>query len=271
VVATSDRLIPREEPFASEDVQGALEEHGVDVHLSVKATAVRPQDGQVELDLDTGGTLRGDELLVATGRRPNTDDLGLETVGLEPGAPIKVDDQMRANDWLYAIGDVNGRALLTHMGKYQARVAADVILGEDNTCLVTDRERAPRVIFTDPHVAAVGYTLAAAQAAGLNVVPADVPTQGSAGASFYGRDTAPGTARLVVDQDRRVIVGATFTGPEVSEFLQAATIAVVGEVPLERLFHAVPAFPTRSELWLYLLEELGVAGPCYPLLAQQPA
>jgi pyruvate/2-oxoglutarate dehydrogenase complex dihydrolipoamide dehydrogenase (E3) component len=271
LVATRDRLIPREEPFASEDVRGALEEHGVDVHLSIRATAVRAQDGQVELDLDTGGPLRGDQLLVATGRRPNTDDLGLETVGLEPGAPIQVDDQMRANDWLYAIGDVNGRALLTHMGKYQARVAADVILGEDNTCLVTDRERAPRVIFTDPHVAAVGYTLAAAQAAGLNVIPADVTTQGSAGASFYGRDTAPGTARLVVDQDRRVIVGATFTGPEVSEFLQAATIAVVGEVPLERLFHAVPAFPTRSELWLYLLEELGVAGPCYPLLAQQPA
>jgi pyruvate/2-oxoglutarate dehydrogenase complex dihydrolipoamide dehydrogenase (E3) component len=127
-----------------------------------------------------------------------------------------------------------------------------------------DGSRSPRVIFTDPHVAAVGYTLAAAQEAGLNVRTADVPTQGNAGASFYGRDSTAGTARLVVDEDRRVVVGATFTGPEVAEFLQAATIAVVGEVTIDRLFHAVPAFPTRSEVWLYLLEQLGVSGPCYP-------
>ena len=167
-------------------------------------------------------------------------------------------------DWLYAIGDVNGRALLTHMGKYQARIAADVILGYPSGCLPTtaDGSRSPRVIFTDPHVAAVGYTLDAAQQDGLNVRAVDVPTQGNAGASFYGRDDARGTTRLVVDDDRNIIVGATFTGPEVAEFLQAATIAVVGEVPLDRLFHAVPAFPTRSEMWLYLLEALGIAGPC---------
>jgi len=111
-------------------------------------------------------------------------------------------------------------------------------------------------------VAAVGYTLDAAQQDGLNVRAVDVSTQGNAGASFYGRDDARGTTRLVVDDDRGVIVGATFTGPEVAEFLQAATIAVVGAVPLDQLFHAVPAFPTRSEVWLYLLEALGIAGPC---------
>jgi pyruvate/2-oxoglutarate dehydrogenase complex dihydrolipoamide dehydrogenase (E3) component len=271
LVEGSDRLIGREEPFASEDVRNALQEAGVDVHLGGRASGVRAQDGQVEVELESGGPLRGEQLLVATGRHLNTDDIGLETIGLEPGGPIEVDDKMRANEWLYAIGDVNGRALLTHMGKYQARVAADVILGMENTCLVSDGEHAPRVIFTDPHVAAVGYTAAAAQDAGLNIRVVDVPTQSAAGASFYGRDDAPGTTRFVVDEDRRVIVGATFTGPEVAEFLQAATIAVVGEVPLERLFHAIPAFPTRSEIWLYLLEELGVAGPCYPMLAQQPA
>jgi pyruvate/2-oxoglutarate dehydrogenase complex dihydrolipoamide dehydrogenase (E3) component len=271
LVEGSDRLIGREEPFASEDVQQALRDAGTEVHLGVKASAVRALDGEVEVELETGGPLRGDQLLVAVGRRPNTDDIGLESVGLEPGKPIEVDDSMRANDWLYAIGDVNGRALLTHMGKYQARVAADVILGDESTCLVTDGERAPRVIFTDPQVAAVGYTAAAAQAQGIDVRVVDVPTQGSAGASFYGRDFAPGTTRLVVDQERDVIVGATFTGPEVAEFLHAASIAVVGEVPLERLFHAVPAFPTRSEVWLYLLEALGVSGPCYPMVAQQPA
>jgi pyruvate/2-oxoglutarate dehydrogenase complex dihydrolipoamide dehydrogenase (E3) component len=264
LVEAADRLIAREEPFASEQVEQALREAGVDVHVGVKAVAVRASDGEVELELETGGPLRGDELLVAIGRRPNTADIGLESVGLEAGKPIQVDDSMRANDWLYAIGDVNGRALLTHMGKYQARVAADVILGVENSCLLVDGARSPRVIFTDPQVAAVGYTLAGAQEAGLDVRTADVPTQGNAGASFYGRDSSPGTARLVVDQDRRVVVGATITGPEVADFIQAATVAVVGEVTIDRLFHAVPPFPTRSEVWLYLLEQLGVSGPCSP-------
>ena len=264
LVEAADRLISREEPFAGEQLRDALHEAGVDVHVGVKAVGVRAEDGAVEVDLETGGPLRGDQLLVAIGRRPNTDDIGLDSVGLEPGEPIEVDDSMRANDWLFAIGDVNGRALLTHMGKYQARVAADVILGEeDKSCLVVDGLRSPRVIFTDPQVAAVGYTAEAAREAGLNVRVADVPTQANAGATFYGRDDAAGTARLVVDEDRGLIVGATFTGPEIAEFLQAATIAVVCEVPLERLFHAIPAFPTRSELWLYLLEKLGVAGPCF--------
>jgi pyruvate/2-oxoglutarate dehydrogenase complex dihydrolipoamide dehydrogenase (E3) component len=265
LIEAVDRVIAREEPFASEQVEEALRELGVDVRTGVKATAVRARDGEVEVELESDGPVRGDELLVAIGRRPNTSDLGLESVGLEPGKPIEVDDSMRANEWLFAIGDVNGRALLTHMGKYQARVAADVILGEDAGCVIVDRASAPRVIFTDPQVAAVGHTLAAAQEAGLNVRAVDVSTQGSAGASFYGRDSSPGTTRLVVDEDRRIVVGATFTGPEVAEFLQAATIAVVGEVSVDRLFHAVPAFPTRSEVWLYLLEQLGVAGPCYPL------
>ena len=264
LIEAADRLIAREEPFASDHVEQGLRELGVDVQVAVKATAVRVNGEEVEVELETGGPARGEELLVAIGRRMNTDDIGLDSVGLEPGKPIEVDDSMRASDWLYAIGDVNGRALLTHMGKYQARVAADVILGQDSACLLVDGSRSPRVIFTDPQVAAVGYTLAAAQAAGLNVRTADVPTQGNAGASFYGRDSTAGTARLVVDEDRRVVVGATFTGPEVAEFLQAATIAVVGEVTIDRLFHAVPSFPTRSEVWLYLLEQLGVSGPCYP-------
>jgi pyruvate/2-oxoglutarate dehydrogenase complex dihydrolipoamide dehydrogenase (E3) component len=266
LVHYGDRLIPREEPFASEHVEQALRENGVDVNLGTSATSVRAEGGEIMLELDSGGPVRAEELLVAIGRRHNTDDIGLETVGLEPGQPIEVDESMKSpvGDWLYAIGDVNGRTLLTHMGKYQARIAADVILGYGSACLpsTADGSRSPRVIFTDPHVAAVGYTLDAARQDGLNVRAVDVPTQGSAGASFYGRDAARGTTRLVVDDDRDVIVGATFTGPEVAEFLHAATIAVVGEVPLSRLFHAVPVFPTRSEVWLYLMEALGIAGPC---------
>jgi pyruvate/2-oxoglutarate dehydrogenase complex dihydrolipoamide dehydrogenase (E3) component len=267
LIEAVDRLIAREEEFASEQVEQSLRERGVDVRVGTKAVAVRARGAEVEVELESGDPVRGDELLVAIGRRPNTAEVGLDTIGLEPGGPIEVDDSMRANDWLYAIGDVNGRALLTHMGKYQARVAADAILGEGGPCIAmtAEGERSPRVIFTDPQVAAVGYTLAAARDAGLDARAVDVPTQGNAGASFYGRDTSPGTARLVVDDERGIAVGATFTGPEVAEFLQAATIAVVAEVPLERLFHAVPAFPTRSEVWLYLLEALGLAGPCQPL------
>jgi dihydrolipoamide dehydrogenase len=264
LIEAGDRVLPREEPFASEDVEQSLREHGVDIRTGATAVAVRSEGGEVVVELDSGASIPGDELLVAVGRRPNTNDLGVETVGLEPGKPIEVDDHMRrpGSDWLYAIGDVNGRALLTHMGKYQARIAADTILGPGGPCLILDGARAPRITYTDPQVAAVGYTLAAAQEAGLNVRAVDVSTQASAGASFYGRDDARGTSRLVVDEDAGLVVGATFTGPEVGEWLQAATIAVVGEVPLERLAHAVPAFPSRSEVWLYLMQKLGLSGPC---------
>jgi pyruvate/2-oxoglutarate dehydrogenase complex dihydrolipoamide dehydrogenase (E3) component len=264
LIEGGERVLAREEPFASEDVEKSLTEKGVDIRKEVKAVAVRSQGGEVVVELDSGDTIAGDELLVCVGRRPNTTELGVETIGLEPGKPIEVDDFMRRPemDWLYAIGDVNGRALLTHMGKYQARIAADAILGPGGPCLILDGERAPRVTFTDPQVAAVGYTLAAAEKAGIKARAVDVATQASAGASFYGRDDSPGTSRLVVDEDRNVVVGATFTGVEVGEWLQAATIAVVGEVPLERLAHAVPAFPARSEVWLYLMEKLGLSGPC---------
>ena len=201
-----------------------------------------------------------DELVVAIGRRPHTDDLGVETVGLEPGESIEVDDRMRATavdgGWLYAIGDVNGRSLLTHMGKHQARAVADVIAGRD-AVVTEDGPVSPRVIFTDPQVAAVGHTLQTAKDAGLPVRAVDRSTSGNAGGSFYGRN-AVGTTRLVIDEERRVVVGATFTGADVADFLHAATIAVVGEVPLEKLWRSVPSFPTRSEVWLKLLEEYGL-------------
>jgi pyruvate/2-oxoglutarate dehydrogenase complex dihydrolipoamide dehydrogenase (E3) component len=160
------------------------------------------------------------------------------------------------SEWLYAVGDVNGRALLTHMGKYQARIAGDHILGKD-VAATEDRRAVPRVVFTEPQVAAVGLTFATARERGFNARAVDVPTAGNAGASFTGRN-APGTSRLVVDEDRRVLVGATFVGPETAEFVHAATIAVVGEVPLERLWHAVPSFPTRTEVWLDLMEDYGL-------------
>ena len=232
---------------------------GVEVRTGAKATAVtRGEAGQVSLQLEGGAELRGDELLVAVGRRPRTDDIGLEAAGVAAGGYLEVDDQLRVvgSDWLYAIGDVNGRALLTHMGKYQARIAADHILGAE-VAASSDKLGSPRVVFTEPQVAAVGRTLAAAEQAGIDARAVDVETAASAGASFVGRN-AVGSSRIVVDEERRVIVGATFVGPGIAESLHAATIAVTAEVPLDRLWHAVPAFPTRSETWLKLLEEYGL-------------
>jgi pyruvate/2-oxoglutarate dehydrogenase complex dihydrolipoamide dehydrogenase (E3) component len=260
VVEAMDRLIAGEEEFASEQVLRSLNERfGAQVSLGVAATAARREpDGRVVLELADGRMLAGDELLVAVGRRPNTHELGLEAIGLQGGEAVAVGGSMRTaeHEWLYAIGDCNGRVLLTHMGKYQGRVAAEHILGRP-TPLLSDGRLSPRVIFTDPQVAAVGHTLASARETGLNVRAVDVSTEGNAGGSFVGHD-ATGTSRLVVDEDRGTIVGATFTGVEVAESLQAATVAIVGEVPLERLWHAVPCFPTRSETWLYLLEALGL-------------
>jgi pyruvate/2-oxoglutarate dehydrogenase complex dihydrolipoamide dehydrogenase (E3) component len=263
IVEALPRLISAEEELASGQVKDALEGLGVTVVLGTKATEVRRAEGTgpVTLELEEGSSFTGDELLVAIGRAPRTEGLGLETLGLEPGKSVEVDEQMRVpgHGWLYVVGDANGRALLTHMGKYQARLAADHILGRTGptTALHSDGRLSPRVIFTEPQVAAVGYTLQSAEDAGLNVRAVDTSTEGNAGGSFIGHG-APGTARIVVDEDRRVIVGATFTGVEVAESLHAATIAVIGEVPLERLWHAVPCFPTRSELWLNLLEGYGL-------------
>ena len=252
------KILPREEWFACEEVTEALEELGVDVRRGQQATKVsRAAGGRVTVTLGDGASVEGDVLLVALGRRPQTEELGLEELGLEAGKPVEADEHCRVpgHDWLYAIGDVNGRALFTHMGKYQARLASDHLLG---TATATehgaDGPLSPRVIFCDPQVAAVGHTSETAEEAGLDVEIVDVPTSGNAGGSFYGRG-APGTSRLVIDRERKVVVGATFTGAEVADFLHAATIAVVGEVPIARLRHAVPACPTRSEVWLNLLEK----------------
>lgn len=251
------RLIEQEEEFASGQVADGLRTAGVEIRLGASAASVA-RNGRVEISLDDGSALEADEVLAAFGRRHTTDDIGLETVGLETGGPLRVDESLRVPgyDWLYAVGDVNGRALLTHMGKYQGRLAADAILGH-TVVIRSDGARSPRVIFTDPQVGAVGYTLASARAGGLPVRAVDVETSGNAGGSFIGRGAA-GTARLVIDEGRQVIVGATITGSEIQEALHAATIAVVGEVPLDDLWHAVPAFPTRSELWLRLLEAYGL-------------
>jgi pyruvate/2-oxoglutarate dehydrogenase complex dihydrolipoamide dehydrogenase (E3) component len=254
------RLLPREEEFACEQVTEALAEQGVDIRTGQKATAVRRDGGTVSVTVGDGTTVTAEELLVAVGRKPQVGGLGLESVGLEPDGYVEVDEHARVagHDWLYAIGDLNGRAPFTHMAKYQARVAADHVLGRDSASEHgADGPLSPRVIFTDPQVAAAGHTTTTARDAGLTPRVVDIPTSGNAGGSYYGRG-ARGTSRFLVDEQRGVIVGATITGSEVADFLHAATIAIVGEVPVTRLRHAVPSFPTRSEIWLKLIEALGL-------------
>ncbi|MDQ0694087.1 NAD(P)/FAD-dependent oxidoreductase [Streptomyces sp. W4I9-2] len=261
-------LLPKMEPFAGELVADALKEAGARIRTGVSVTAVhRPApDGPVTVYLDDGDRIEADEILFATGRAPRTDDLGLETIGLEPGSWLTVDDSCRveSTDWLYAVGDVNHRALLTHQGKYQARIAGAAIAARTGkTPLETapwgahaataDHGAVPQVVFTDPEAASVGLTLAEAERAGHRVRAVDHDLAAVAGSGLYA-DGYRGRARMIVDLDREILLGVTFVGPGIGELLHSATIAVAGEVPIARLWHAVPAYPTISEVWLRLLE-----------------
>lgn len=261
-------LLEREEPFVGEYVAAALSQEQVEVRAGVTTTRVdRDLDGLVTLTLADGSELRAEELVVSTGRRPNTDDLGLDAIGLE--SLPEVDETMLVNgtDWLYAVGDVNGRAPLTHQGKYQARAAGEAIAARLAQAPVSDgpwgahaatadHHAVPRVVFSDPEVAAVGLTEASARELGLAVRTVEYDLGAVAGAKLHA-DGYSGRAKLVVDASRAVVVGATFVGQDVAELLHAATVAIVGEVPIDRLWHAVPAYPTISEIWLRLLETYG--------------
>ncbi|PWD52284.1 pyridine nucleotide-disulfide oxidoreductase [Serinibacter arcticus] len=276
VLVRGDGLLGSLEPFAGERVAAALTEAGADVRTGTSATEVvrAAATGPATLTLTDGSTLEVDEILVATGRRPTTDDIGLDTVGLESGQTLTTDDTLRVLGpdhapiaWLYAVGDVNGRALLTHQGKYQARAAGDVIAARATGATVddgpwgahvatADHAAVPSVVFTDPEVATVGLTAERARAEHRPVRVVDYDLGWIAGATVLAEDYQ-GQARFVVDTERHVVLGVTFVGQDVAELLQAATVAVVGEVPLHRLWHAVPAYPTLGEIWLRLLETLG--------------
>jgi len=268
LLAREPGLLDRLEDFAGELVAKGLSEAGVDVRTGAAVSAVdRPvPGGPVTLRLDDQTTVAADEVLVAAGRAPRSDDIGLETVGLEPGSWLDVDGTLRVTGveggWLYAIGDVNHLALLTHMGKYQARICGDAIAaraGGDEPAATAwaDRSAVPQVIFTTPEVASVGLTAAQARADGRNVRVVDYDLGGVSGAKLF-RDSYTGQARMVVDEDSKTMIGATLAGPGVGELIHAATVAVAGQVPLDRLWHAVPSYPTMSEIWLRLLEEYGL-------------
>jgi pyruvate/2-oxoglutarate dehydrogenase complex dihydrolipoamide dehydrogenase (E3) component len=275
LLVAGDRLLPRHEPFAGDLVATSFRESGIDVRLGRSAARVdRPvPDGPVTVLVDDGSRVEAEEILVATGRRANVTGIGLETIapsdGLAPGDPIEVDASMRAtavpDGWLYAIGDANGRNMLTHMGKYQARIAADAIaaraggLPDDRPGLrdTADGQGAPQVIFTDPQVCAVGRTESRARADGFQVNTVEYDVGAVPGAALQAEGYT-GRVKAVVDSDRRVLLGFTLVGPAAVDHLHAATIAVTAQVPLDQLWHAVPVFPTVSEFWLELLEAYGL-------------
>jgi pyruvate/2-oxoglutarate dehydrogenase complex dihydrolipoamide dehydrogenase (E3) component len=275
-------LLAKMEPFAGQMVTESLRKAGVQVRTRTGVTRVRRLARAIPVQIWTSDALSArdgdvdlvaDELLVAAGRAPRTADLGLESVGLIPGGWLDVDDSCLVasvpGSWLYAVGDVNRRNLLTHMGKYQARACGDAIVARARGELAgpprpwtglaasADHLGAPQVVFTEPEVAAVGHTEEAALEKNLPVRAVDYEIGNVSGARLAA-DGYQGRARFVVDEERKILVGATFTGPGTGELLHAATIAVVGEVPLGRLWHAVPSFPTISEVWLRLLETYGL-------------
>ncbi len=262
-------------------VAAGLRADGVSLHLHTGTDSVRENDdGSLTLELAGGGAVTADKLLVTTGRHPALEGIGLESVGLAAadGRELRLSTDSTGlvsggtgNDvepWLYAAGDAAGRVMLTHQGKYGARATGDAIaarargeLGDEAApwsryARTADDHAVPNVVFTDPELASVGRTVQQAERDGFSVSSVELPIQ-VAGSSLHA-ERYEGWAQLVVDEDRKVLLGATFAGPDVAELLHAATIAVVGEVPLDRLWHAVPAYPTISEVWLRLLEEYGL-------------
>jgi dihydrolipoamide dehydrogenase len=260
LLVRGDRLLPRAEPFAAELTLKALRAAGVDVRVGAEVTGCRRDKvedtglgrihgGQVTVTT-ADGEVSADEILVAVGRKPRLYGVGLEAVGVDPAKPTYP-------DWLLTVGDSSGEAPLTHWGKYRARVLGEQLVGRVAGTPVPqppDDVPVPQVVFTDPQVAWVGLTEAEARK-DREVDVVQVPWSAASGAALL-RDDVEGGAQLVVDRASRTVVGATFVGPEAGELLHAATIAIVGRVPVHILRHAVPSYPTASELWLRLLEEL---------------
>jgi len=271
-------LLAHQEPIAGQLIAERFAEVGINVLVDTSVDSVaRPGVSDTGIGRIHGGpatmtagsvVFEVDEIVVAAGRTPVSGDIGLESAGVDVSAShgfVTTDDHMEvagvAGHWLYAVGDIAGRALLTHMGKYQARIAGDVIAARAEGRSIdgsrfrdlADHDMVPAVVFSDPQVASVGLTEAAARQKGIDVEAVSFDLSHVAGAALL-RDHYKGQAKLVIDRATDTLVGATFVGPEVAELLHSATIAVVGRVPLDLLWHAVPSYPTVSEVWLRLLE-----------------
>ncbi|WP_066287045.1 dihydrolipoyl dehydrogenase family protein [Arthrobacter sp. B6] len=278
-LVTRGRLLGSFPEEAAQLVMAGLRADGVEVRLHTSTESIsQDDDGTFTLSLGDGASVSADKVLVSTGRHPALEGLGLESIGLgaAEGSPLKLATDSTGlvkglpdgDPWLYAVGDAAGNNLLTHQGKYEARATGDAIAARAKGELsgepapwsrysqTANRHAVPTVVFTDPELASVGRTLEQATKDGYNATSVELPINVS-GSSLHS-EHYEGWAQLVVDEDRQVLLGATFAGPDVAELLHAATIAVVGEVPLDRLWHAVPSYPTISEVWLRLLEDYGL-------------
>ncbi len=246
LIEGGEHLLSREPAPLGEALGAVLRGEGIELVLGVHAAAARQDDSEYVLELDDGRELRGDRVLVATGRRPRVEGVGLETVGIEAdGGGIPVDSQLRAGERLWAIGDVNGAWPLTHVGKYEGEVVAANILGEPRE---VDYEAVPRVTFTDPQAASAGAT--------EGRFSATVPVSGVAKTATYTRAYAESNGFLTLLSDGKCLTGAYALGPEAGEWLQQATLAIRAKVPLEVLRDTIQPFPTFSEIYVGCLKAL---------------
>ena len=254
IVQGAERLIDREDPRVGELIGEALRADGIEMHLGVKATVVSSDGHRRTVELETGESLTAERLIVATGRRPRAGVLGLEAVGIELGerGEIPVDEHCCAAEGIWAIGDVTGVSLFTHAGKYQARIACADIAGDS---LPADYTAIPRVVFSDPEIAAVGLTAAQASERGIDVRTATADLMRIARTETYGEGLG-GELGVIADRERRTLVGAWAVGPLAGEWINQAVLAVKAAVPIDVLRDTVAQFPTFTEAYLPALEGL---------------
>ena len=248
LVQSGDFILPRVDREAGDLLAGVFAEEGIEIHLNARATAVERMNGSVRLQLEGEEPLEATNILIATGRRPNVDDLGLETLGVEVGRQgIVVDDRLAAGQNVWAVGDVTGIALFTHLGKYQGRIAAANVAGREQRA---DYRAIPAAIFTDPQVASVG------DASGDGAVVSRWDVSKVSRTATFQRPKRPGFVKLFADPVRRVLVGAVAVGPEAGEWLGQLTLAIRGEVPIEVLRDTIQPFPTFSEAIFFAVRDL---------------
>lgn len=258
IVQSPERLMNREDPKVGELIKAALEEEGVEVRVGRKVTKARRDGDGAVVELDDGTEVGTDVVVIAAGRKPRIEGIGLESVGVEPdGKPLPIDERCRLDGvpGVWALGDVTGVALFTHVAKYQARVVADNILGKERRA---DYRGIPRVVFSDPEVAAAGLTEEQAREEGIDVATATLDVTKAIARPWTYEEEPRGTLSLVADRERRVLVGAWAVAPLAGEWIHQASQAIRAEIPIEKLLDGVAQFPTYSESYLAALERLDV-------------